>query len=283
MIQRQHVAIAREPRACPTHGDYEAVQWDLQPKPEGYPNLPGRADIASFLKPFWSSCPLCDKASQAEVDAKDAEILGGMTARQQMLMARLRAAGIPARYYESTIWNWQHGMDQQRRVWHVTRDYAQSFELALQTGRNLVFYGAPGTGKTHLAIGLCKHVMEKGGTGLYTTVMGLLSRIKNTYHKDADEKESEAIAAFTAVDLLVVDEVGRALDTGYTEAQFFAILNDRYNNLRPVLLVSNLNRSQLETFLGAALTDRIREAGGAFLVFDWASQRSHKQKPEADA
>lgn len=277
---RTHVVTTTEPRTCPQHGAYAAQQLDIQPKPDGYPNLPDHRTVADFLKPFWTKCPACDKVLQDEVDAKEAEIAGGMTQAKKWAMERIREAGIPSRFSEATLWNWTHSMDQQKRVWGWARDYAGSFELAISKGRSAIFMGAPGTGKTHLAIGVLKHILEKGGTGRFTTVMGMLSRIKNTYHRDAQETEAKAIAAFTDCDMLVIDEVGRALDTAYTEAQFFAILNARYNEMRPVILVSNLAKPKLVAFLGDAIVDRMREAGGTAFVFDWASQRSSRRKAD---
>lgn len=275
--QRQHVSIGKESRSCQHHGAYEATLWDLQPKPAGYPHLPGRAAIADFLKPFWSSCPKCDSEAQAGVDAKEREIMNGETEAVRRAQARIAAAGIPARFLEATLWNWQHGMDRQKAIWSWAREYAGQFDLALSSGRSAVFFGATGTGKTHLAIGLLKHILEKGGTGRYCTVMTMLGRIKASYAQDSKESEAQAIAAFTGVDMLVVDEVGRALETGYTEAQFFNVLNTRYGELRPVLLVSNLNKQKLSDYLGDAVFDRMREAGGGMHVFDWASQRSAKK------
>lgn len=274
MTQRQHVEIAREERTCPKHGAYQSIQWDLQPKPSGYPGLPGMGAVASFLQPFWSACPTCDQEVQREVDAKDDAIRSGRTEAQKLLAMKLAEAGIPARYHDCSVFTWQHPMDMQKREWAWARDYISGFDIAMQTGRSGAICGAPGTGKTSLAIGILRHVLNRGGTGRYVTVMKLLEAIKASYRKDADLTEAEAKAQFTSVDLLVIDEVGRELENGYSTAQFFSVLDDRYGNLRPTLLVSNLSRPKLVAFLGDAVTDRIREAGGSIRSFEWASQRN---------
>lgn len=263
-IPRQHVVIGREQRSCEKHGAYESRQEQLQPRLVG-------------LEAFWTSCPICDGEMQAEVDRHHQEIEGGLTQQQVMVQARIRAAGIPDRFKEATVWNWQHPMEQQRRVWQWARDYCSSFALSIETGRSGVFLGAPGTGKTHLAIGVLRHILEKGGTGIYATVMSMLGRIKDTYNKHAAETERQAIDALTKCDVLVVDEVGRSLDTNYEVAQFFRVLDTRYQNLKPTILVSNLNKPKLVEFLGDAAVDRLRESGGALLMFDWASQRSYRK------
>jgi len=274
-IQRTNVVVDTQPRTCQDHGPYIAEQLDLQPKPGDYPRVPGKfaSAVVTYLDPFWTNCPTCDADRQREVDAQDAAIRTGLTERQKMMAERLRASQIPQRFSEASIWNWQHGMDQQRRVWNWAREYASQFDIAVSTGRCGVFIGAPGTGKTHLAIGLVRHINEKGGTGLYTTVMQMLGRIKDTYNKNSSETESQAIDFHARPDLLVIDEVGKQLDTNHEQAHFFGILNARYNALKPTILVSNLTRQKLIDFLGAAVVDRMREAGGALHVFDWASQR----------
>lgn len=283
--RREHVAIATEQRTCAQHGAYTSTRWDLQPKPEAYPRLPGRAahELATFLAPWWSSCPTCDAEAQREVDARDAEIRGGMTERQRMQAARLREAQIPPRFIDSTVWNWSHPMDQQRRVWHVARDYCSDIVAAIASGRSLVMLGATGTGKTHLAIGVLRHVVEKGGTGLYRTAVDLVAGIRATYHRDAARAEAQVIDELVAVDLLVVDEIGRGLDTVHETAQLFRVLDARYRERKPVVLVTNLSQAKLVEALGEALIDRLREGGGALLTFDWASQRSRRQVGSANA
>ena len=276
-IPESHHCTATEARTCDLHGTYSAQLLELVRKPNGYPKA-GPAGLHSFLAPFWTKCPNCDGEIQRETDARDAEIRGGMSAAKAMAAARNREAGIPARYDGATLWNWDHGPDQQRRVWNWAREYAGSLDVVLQTGRCGVFSGAPGTGKTHLAVGLLKHVMEKGGTGRYLTVMDLLGTIKDTFGNAAKETETQAVAKLVAFDLLVIDEVGKSLDSTYELAQFFRVLDRRYSEVKPTLLVTNLNRDKFIAFVGEAVVDRLKEAGGSLLVFDWSSQRSTKRK-----
>lgn len=264
-LERKHVAIGTQQRTCQDHGDYTATCWELQPKSVHAPA-------------FWGNCPTCDADWQREADVRDAEIRGGTTERDRIRAMRRIEAGIPERFKDSTVWNWQHGMDQQRHVWEWAREYCNAFDISLQSGRSGVLTGAPGTGKTHLAIGVLYHVLEKGCAGLYTTVMSLLGRIKDTYNRQATETEAKVIAHVTGVDLLVIDEVGRSLDSNYEQAQFFRVLDLRYQHCKPTILVSNMSKAKLIEFLGEAVVDRLREAGGALLVFDWASQRSARKQ-----
>lgn len=273
--------VGEEQRVCETHGPYLAQQQaiaELPPRPT-WTSLP----LDHLLIPHWSQCPQCDRIAQAEADSIEEAIRSGQSQKKRASDERLIAAGIPERFRDAEVATWRATMDQQKRVQRWAREYAGQWHDARRHGRCGVFCGGPGTGKTHLAIGLLRHVIEQGGSGTYTTVMDLLGRIKSTFHRESLETEQQVIDAVTRCDLLVVDEVGRSLDTNYEVAQFFRVLDIRYRERRPVLLVSNLNQVKLRGFLGDAVVDRLREAGGDLLVFDWASSRSVRAPRGEDA
>lgn len=268
---RHWVEFARETRTCDQHGAYECIREELLPSPMHL--VTGKA-VRTYAA---SSCPTCNAEKQREADIREQEIRGGMTERDRLRAAALREAGIPERFAGCTVWNWQHGMDQQRRVWDIVRDYCTGFEQVVATGRCLLMLGAPGTGKTHLLVGIVRHVVEKGGTALYTTALDAVGRIRATYDKATRvESEEQAMGALATCDLLAIDEVGRQTDSAHEREMLFRILDKRYGNLKPTVLASNLPKDPLLKFLGAAVVDRLAEAGGKSLVFDWASQRSRR-------
>ena len=276
-----HRCIGTEARTCDLHGTYSAQQLELIRKPKGYPRA-GPAGLHSFLAPFWTKCPQCNDAYQREADARDAEIKGGMSAKDAMRAARLRDSGIPDRYVGCTVWNWRHTFDQQRRVADQIRGYVNQFDVAMQQGRSVLLYGASGTGKTHLAIGVLRHVTDAGGTGRYTTAMDMVGTIRATYGSKASETEQAVMARLCSVDVLVIDEIGRQTDTTYEREQLWRIIDRRYADLRPSVLVSNLGKEALIGFLGQPMIDRLRESGGVVCVFDWPSQRSPKPRASED-
>lgn len=276
-VQRTHVAVEERPAECEQHGAYVSQRLALDPpvKPRHM-----HADLgdAWFLAPFWTACPRCDAEAQREVDDRDAEIRGGLTAKQRAVAAAMREAEIPDRFLECSLDSWVQYLPGQKKALRWARDYVNTFTEALETGRSAIFTGTPGTGKTHLAVAIAKVVMQRGGTARYSTVMRMLSRIKATYSpKFAVESEEQAIAAFTTPDLLVLDEVGRQLDSGYEHAQMFRILNDRHNARKPTIMASNLTAPEVREFLGEAVLDRLREAGGSMQAFNWPSHRGRAE------
>jgi DNA replication protein DnaC len=56
----------------------------------------------------------------------------------------------------------------------------------------------------------------------------------------------------------------------------FDILNERYERRRPTILMSNLPRDEVSSYLGERVFDRLREDGGEFISFTWESYRKSR-------
>jgi DNA replication protein DnaC len=279
-MQGTFEVVARESGTCPDHGQFSADVWVH--KSETVDRIKKVNPKHWILKPHRANCPKCDAIWQQEADETHARVREGRSSKDLAISAAMADATIPARYTESSMWNWQHGMDAQNLIWNWARDFCNSIGDNLERGRSAVFLGSPGTGKTHLAVGILRHVLEKGGTGKYTTAIDLLARVKSTYNPNATETETVALAVFILPDLLVIDEMGRNSDTTYSTQQLFHVLNCRYNEFKSTILISNMSKAEFQKLIGEALTDRIRENGGRAFEFNWASQRNAKRETKRE-
>jgi DNA replication protein DnaC len=75
----------------------------------------------------------------------------------------------------------------------------------VRDGRPLVLIGDSGTGKSHLLIGVGTAIAEAGLTVRYTTTSALVNELAEA---DAAKRLSSAIARYSKVDLLCLDEFG---------------------------------------------------------------------------
>ena len=53
----------------------------------------------------------------------------------------------------------------------------------------------------------------------------------------------------------------------------FEIINKRYEQVKPTIVVSNLLGNDLKAFISERVLDRLRQGGGKLIQFDWQSYR----------
>ena len=87
-----------------------------------------------------------------------------------------------------------------------------------------------------------------------------------------DEAAARAIISFEERALLVIDEIGSQYGTDAEKIMVSEIINDRYNNQLPTIIIGNVTMSEAENYLGARAIDRIKD-NGFVAVFDWESHR----------
>ncbi|OVZ73122.1 ATP-binding protein [Yersinia intermedia] len=134
--------------------------------------------------------------------------------------------------------------------------------------------GSCGTGKNHLAVAMTKQIInEHQDSVLLTSVMRITRAIKRTWQKDAEDTEDDIYHLYSSLDLLIIDEVGVQFGSEAEKLILFEIINTRYENFKPTILISNLTISELAVIVGDRIVDRMTEGGGATLVFDWDSFR----------
>jgi DNA replication protein DnaC len=195
-------------------------------------------------------------------------------AAQAALERAVGRSGIPPRFLDRNFANFVAATTEQRQALAVCRAYADGFEQRRARGGGLLLLGGPGTGKTHLACAILAQVIQAGHTGLFLPVSGALRIIRDAFSPRGQRTESEALALLTAVDLLVLDEVGVAIGNAATRrAMLFDVLNDRYGAMRPTILIGNLTFAELERHLGERIMERLMDLGSAMVPFTWSSHR----------
>lgn len=235
---------------CETHGIYES---------------------RNLFRSVWSGCPKCAADAQAVRQREEAE--KEAQDRHARWQRKLGEAGIPDRFKTRTLACYTASNEGQKRALEFATQYAEQFGKSLETGRGAIFCGKPGTGKTHLSVGIALAVMERGGSALFTTVQRMVRRMKETFRKDSEESERDVIGMLVYPDLLIIDEIGVQFGSDFEKNLMFDILNERYEKRRPTLLLSNLTAQEVKAFLGERIYDRMKEDGGQCVSFDWASHR----------
>lgn len=219
---------------------------------------------------IWSHCPVCENLRR-EKEAAENEARERIE-KLRRWESKVGKSGIPERFKNRTLDSYVADSDQKKRALDFALEYALQFDG--ESGKSALFVGRPGTGKTHLAVGIAISAMRDGYSAMFYTVMRAIRRVKDTWSRDSKESESDAIAALVEPDLLILDEVGIQFGSETEKLILFDILNERYEKRRSCILLSNLSIEEVSAFLGERVIDRLREDGGEVIPFTWESHRS---------
>lgn len=244
-MDRKFGVIGRQPANCLDHGEYTAVILKA-----------GRL----------SGCPICasNKRDMQELERK----------RCQFRIVQQSSARIPKRFGQKTFADFVVSNPAQQIALEACTDYVDNFSKHRREGRCMLLLGKVGTGKTHLAIASANHLINECMVkAVYRTVGTLISEIRATFNERSGESEAHILREVIGADLLVLDEVGATKQSEFELATLFSIINGRYEQCRPTIIVSNLSPAELNDAIGARCVDRIRENGCIGVAFEWESQR----------
>ena len=108
-----------------------------------------------------------------------------------------------------------------------------------------------------------------------------MARIRATFNREGQggETDEDIYRTLLRYDLLVVDDVGkvRPRDYSFLQGVFFRIIDDRYTSRKPVIVTTNLSLPELETHIGGAASDRLREMCGAKGLIKMTGQSFRRQ------
>jgi DNA replication protein DnaC len=216
---------------------------------------------------MWTRCKACEESMQtAERHRQD-------IAENRARAAKLDAAQIPLRFRAKTLESYSVRHDEQAYAKAKAESFAEHFAQHKRQGTFLVLSGTVGTGKTHLALAIAQHVISNN-TVFYTSAIDAIRSIRATWRLNSGKSEAQALAEFTGVDLLIIDEIGVQYGTESEQMCLFDIIDKRYRDVKPTILISNLTKAELKGFLGERSFDRLRE-GGLWVDFLWESFRGN--------
>ncbi len=210
-----------------------------------------------------TECPAC-RGTGFVVGAENGVSVARRCAcrQREARQLRLAAAAIPPRYMHCGL---DSGFAQQGNS--LTRAFVLAERMVHEYGieppdrrRGLLFQGRCGIGKTHLAVGVLRKLLENYPvTGLFAEFTDLLRRIQDTYDRRSDTPSAAVLRPVLESDVLVLDDLGCTRMTPWVQDTLGLIVNERYNANRVTLVTTNhpLKAAQGQETLGERIGERL--------------------------
>jgi DNA replication protein DnaC len=243
MVGEKKVELQEREYECPKHGKYR-----------------GRSVNSVFIEnPIDPECPKCAAETEAFEYAEKEK-------RKVVKQEKDRIEILKALNIRRKIWN-----ESFETFDPYTAELKHHFQLCLEfakkpEGRMLVLLGNNGNGKNHLAASILKIT-----GGIKYTVYEIELLMKQSF--SGETQEWKFIRNLCEIEMLVIDEIGRTKGGDWELNWLSHVINRRYEDLLPTVLMSNKHRKKscprgdagcpdcIENWVGNDILSRIIESG----------------------
>lgn len=238
---------------CETHGEF-----DIRP-----------CYVLDRVMGITSVCSACSKqykawkAEQEEIEYK-----------RKAFESRLNDSGVTKRHFEKSFDNYVADTDEKTFALKSMKYFCD--KIAEGECKNMILCGSVGTGKTHLCQASIRYLAEKterNFTMQMATITQIIRYYRASWNKESGYTERDAIDHLSTLSLLIIDELGVQNGTESELNIIFEIINNRYENKLPTVIISNLEKDEVVNLLGSRIVDRLKEDGCRVLGMAWKSYR----------
>ncbi len=236
---------------------YEVAKINLQAQEDRKELIKKAGYPEDYLEPPYT-CKKC----------KDSGIVNGklcechLAVLQQLSVSELSCSPLLARStfdsfdlkYYSDIKDRELGFsprDIMRGCYEMLKAYAENFTC---NSNSFFFTGATGLGKTHLALAVLNKVTQNGFSVYYSSAGSIVKKLEKERFGRADESVEDEIERS---DLLIIDDLGAEFSTAFSQAAINELVNNAILSGKPMIIISNLSRNELEEKYGQRLTSRL--------------------------
>ena len=160
-----------------------------------------------------------------------------------------------------------------KAVYDVCAEYA--YQFGKKPG-NLLLFGAPGLGKTHLSAAIAREVSGKGYSVVYDTASHVFEQFETQkFSREEDEETSADVERVLQCDLLILDDLGTEMTTAFVQSALYRIVNTRLMEKKSTILNTNLTPGELARRYSPQIASRIE---GEYQILPFLGEDIRKLK-----
>ena len=138
----------------------------------------------------------------------------------------------------------------------LTESQRFAYEFKPGCGKNLLFMGTTGLGKTHLSTSIAKVVIERGYDVFYDTFQNIMRELEKDRFGRVDDA-GEYVSRLFSSDLLIIDDLGTEMTNQFTIAALYNLINTRLNSSKSMIINTNLRGEDILPRYGDRIASRI--------------------------
>ena len=135
------------------------------------------------------------------------------------------------------------------------KEFASGFP---QNGKNILFTGSTGVGKTFLTNCIAKELIDRYVSVIYLSshdLFEIFSRYK--FSREAEEDVEETYRHILECEMLIIDDLGTEVNNTFVSSQLFYCINERINREKGTIISTNLSMDMLRDTYSDRVTSRI--------------------------
>ena len=161
------------------------------------------------------------------------------------------------------------------KVLNSCQEFAMGFGKRTE---NLLLFGAPGLGKTHLSAAIAREVSDKGYSVVYDTAAHVFERFESQkFSRAGDEELDSDVERILSCDLLILDDLGTEMTTSFVQSALYQIINTRLMERKSTIISSNLSPEKIAQRYSPQIASRLE---GEYQLLSFVGEDIRKLKKQ---
>lgn len=140
-----------------------------------------------------------------------------------------------------------------------SRSLKKAFEAARKYAEKskgwLVFTGAHGSGKTHLAAAIANYAQDLGKMPLFIMVPDLLDHLRATFNPASPVSYDQRFEEIRNAELLILDDLGTQSATPWAREKLYQLFTHRYNSQAPTVITTADSLDEMDARIRSRMLD----------------------------